>query len=105
MRFEGPLNFVPQDFQKPFFQSTALFPLRLSPWGDGKTVMMIMKGISLSQLYPGNEGLIIRTRYNALQRSTIRDFQTWTGLRIPEEADGGDTGYGFDNQFHSRRAR
>lgn len=82
---QGPLHFVPQDFQKPFFHSTAMFPARISPWGDGKTLCMIMKGIALSQMYPGNEGLITRTRYNALQRSTIRDFQTWTGLKVPDQ--------------------
>lgn len=36
-------------------------------------------------LYPGNEGLIIRKQYNALQRSTIRDFTTWTGIKVPEQ--------------------
>jgi hypothetical protein len=46
---------------------------------------MIMKGMYLSMLYPGNEGLIIRKQYNALQRSTIRDFTTWTGIRVPEQ--------------------
>jgi len=85
MNFDGPLNFEPQGFQVPFYRSTALFPCRLAPWGDGKTLCMIMKGLMLSRLYPGNEGLIIRTRYNALQRSTIRDFQSWTGLRVPEQ--------------------
>lgn len=85
MKIEGPMNFVPQSFQGPFYRSTALFPCRLAPWGDGKTLCMIMKGMFLSLLYPGNEGLIIRTRYNALQRSTIRDFQAWTGLKVPEQ--------------------
>ena len=79
------IKFKPQKFQYPFFHSTAPFPCRVGPWGDGKTLNMIMKGVYLSMLYPGNEGLIIRKQYNALQRSTIRDFTSWTGIRVPEQ--------------------
>jgi hypothetical protein len=77
--------FTAQDYQKPFFESVADFPCRVGPWGDGKTLCMIMMGMTLSQLYPHNEGLIIRKRYNSLQRSTIRDFEDWTGLKVPEQ--------------------
>ena len=79
------LKFAPQEFQRGFYHSTDLYPARIAPWGDGKTLCMIMKGVVLSQMYPGNAGLIIRTRYNALQRSTIRDFQSWTGLHVPDQ--------------------
>jgi len=77
--------FNPQPHQKKFFDSTADFLFRVGPWADGKTLCMIMKGMYLSQLYPGNEGLIIRSKYNALQRSTIRDFTSWTGITVPEQ--------------------
>ena len=78
-------TFIPQVHQKRFFDSTAPYLCRVGPWGDGKTLSMIMKGMTLSQLYPGNEGLIIRSKYNALQRSTIRDFTDWTGIKVPEQ--------------------
>ena len=78
-------TFRPQEFQKTFAMSTAPFPCRVGPWCDGKTVCMIMMGIKLSQMYPGNEGLIIRKRFNALQRSTMRDFTKWTGIKVPEQ--------------------
>jgi hypothetical protein len=69
----------------PFMTSVAPFPARIAPWGDGKTACMIIMGLKLSQLYPGNEGLILRNQYKALQRSTIRDFEFWTGLQVPEQ--------------------
>jgi hypothetical protein len=75
--------FSPQDFQCPFYYSTAPFPARVAPWGDGKTLCMIMKGMALSHLYPDNHGLIIRTQYTALLNSTIQDFEKWTDLRVP----------------------
>lgn len=79
------IKFSPQWFQESFYLSTAAFPCRVGPWGDGKTLMIIMKGMALSRLYPGNNGLIIRKRYNALQRSTISDFTKWTELTVPEQ--------------------
>ena len=79
------LVFAPKDFQREFYDSTALFPGNIGPWGSGKTICAIMKGMVLSMLYPGNEGLIIRRRFNALIKSTIRDFTDWTGLKVSEQ--------------------
>jgi hypothetical protein len=45
---------------------------------------MIAKGVQLSLMYPGNEGLLLRSRFNALARSTMRDFETLTGLTVSE---------------------
>jgi hypothetical protein len=83
--FMGGMVFSPQEHQKRFFESTADFLCRVGPWADGKTLCMIMKIMYLCQLYPGNEALIIRSKFNALQRSTIRDFTTWTGITVPEQ--------------------
>jgi len=85
LKGQSEYYFKAQDFQLPFACSTSPFPCRVGPWGDGKTVCMIMMGIKLSQMYPGNEGLIIRKRFNALQRSTMRDFTKWTGIEVPEQ--------------------
>jgi hypothetical protein len=79
------MTFSPQDFQIPFVMSTAPTVCSIGPWGDGKTTMMIMKGLNLSQLYVDNEGLIIRRRFNALQKTTISEFTRWTGLKVPEQ--------------------
>jgi hypothetical protein len=73
------------DFQWPFVASVADYLFRVAPWGDGKTLCSIIKGMFLSQLYPGNEGLIIRKRYNALERSTMQDFERWTGMKVPTQ--------------------
>ena len=77
--------FKPQTFQRPFLESTSLFPGYVAPWGSGKTLCMIVKGMILSQMYPGNQGLIIRSQYRSLQKSTIKDFQAWTGLKVPDQ--------------------
>lgn len=76
-------RYKPQDFQAAFFNSTVEFPCRVAPWGDGKTLTAIAKGVYLSLLYPGNEGLIMRLRHNALMRSIQNDFELVTGLRVP----------------------
>lgn len=82
---QAKLIFAPKnDEQREYFNSTARFPGYIGPWGNGKTICSIMKGIALSQQYIGNEGLIIRTRYNALCKSTMRDFTDWTGLKVSD---------------------
>lgn len=81
---EHTKQYVPMEFQKDFYRSTASYACRVAPWGDGKTLTAIMKGLKLSFLYPGNEGLILRLQYNALARSTMADFERWTDLRVPK---------------------
>ncbi len=80
---ENTMTYKPMEFQKDFYQSTVEFPCRVAPWADGKTLTGIMKGLKLCFLYPGNEGLILRYQFNALVRSTMADFESWTGLRVP----------------------
>jgi hypothetical protein len=46
---------------------------------------MIIKGLILSMMYPGNEGLLIRRQFKALERSTMRDFEKWTGFKVPSQ--------------------
>ena len=77
--------FKPLKYQWPFLASIADYLFRVAPWGDGKTLCAIIKCMYLCQLYPGNEGLIIRKRYNALERSTMQDFERWTGLKVPTQ--------------------
>lgn len=45
-------------------------------FGSGKTRVLCMKGVFLSQLYPGNRGLIVRKNFNTLEKSTL-----WTLLK------------------------
>ena len=74
---------VPQPFQEKFLLSTARFPAYISAWGTGKTLMMITKGIMLSNLYHGNLGMIVRKTERSLRKSTIRDFEDYTRIKVP----------------------
>jgi hypothetical protein len=79
------MAFTPEVFQRPFMQSTCRFPAFIGAWGTGKTLCGIMKGIMLSLMYPGNSGIIIRKTFKSLSRSTIKDFENWTGLKVGEQ--------------------
>ena len=70
------------DFQSEFLLSTARFPNMTSAWGTGKTMAAIGKGVTLSGLYPGNKGLILRKNMTDLRDSTMADFVTYTGLKV-----------------------
>ena len=73
----------PQPFQRRFLFSTALFPAYIAAWGTGKTLMMITKGLMLSNLYHGNLGMIVRKTETSLRKSTIRDFEDYTKIKVP----------------------
>ena len=85
----------PKKFQADFLYSTARFPAFGAGWGTGKTMFGIMKGLDLSEKYPGNLGLICRKKFVDLRDSTMRDFERYTGLTINrerKEVEIGDTG-------------
>lgn len=54
----------------------------ISAWGTGKSMSMIMKGLQLSKDYPNNLGLVCRKTYKSLQKSTIKDFENYTKLKV-----------------------
>jgi len=74
---------MPQPFQSAFLDSTARFPAIGAGWGSGKTMFGIMKGLGLSDKYPGNLGLICRKKFVDLRDSTMRDFTRYTNIPIP----------------------
>lgn len=73
-----------QGFQNDFFVSRKRFPGFISAWGTGKTMTAIMKGILLSQVYKNNLGLIVRKKFTDLRDSTLKDFERYTGLHVPQ---------------------
>jgi len=81
---EHEFRVQPQDFQERFLFSTVRFPAYIAAWGTGKTLMMIAKGIYLSSLYRGNLGMIVRKTETSLRKSTIRDFEDYTRIRVPQ---------------------
>lgn len=78
---EKKINFEPK--QAAFFESTARFPCFKASWGTGKTMTAIFKGILLSNIYKNNLGLIVRRKFTDLRDSTLKDFERYTGLKVP----------------------
>jgi len=76
-------HIIPKKFQSDFLDSRARFPAMGSGWGTGKTMFAIMKGLDLSEEYPGNLGLICRKKFVDLRDSTIRDFTRYTNIKVP----------------------
>jgi len=77
-------KFIFEPFQKAFINSTARFPCFKAGWGTGKTTCALIKGLILSDAYQGNLGLIVRKKYTDLRDSTLKDFERYTGLHVPQ---------------------
>lgn len=60
-------NLELESFQMEFMNSTARHPNMTAAWGTGKTMLGILKGCKLSELYPGNKGLILRKNMTDLR--------------------------------------
>jgi len=73
-----------EPFQYSFFTSIARYPGMVSSWGTGKTMWALMKGILLSRFYEENLGLVVRSKFTDLRDSTMKDFERYTGLTIPQ---------------------
>ena len=71
-----------EKFQGDFVLSKDRFPAMISAWGTGKTMSALYKGFILSNRYPNNLGLVMRSNYKDLLNSTMKDFEQYTGLVI-----------------------
>jgi len=98
---QAQLSYAPKtDEQREFFNSTARYPGFIGPWGNGKTLSAIMKGMALSKMYTDNEGLVTRSRYNALCKTTMKDFTDWTGIHVSETKQVVDIQEGTTSRIH-----
>ena len=77
-------SFHLKPFQSEFIYSDARFPALIAGWGSGKTMCGIMRGIILSEKIKNNSGLIVRREFTDLRDSTIKDFQDYTGIKVPD---------------------
>ncbi len=77
-------KFIFEPFQKRFINSTTRFPCFKAGWGTGKTTCAIVKGLILSDAYKENLGLIVRKKFTDLRDSTLKDFERYTGLHVPQ---------------------
>lgn len=66
-------GFIFDDFKFKFLKSS---------WATGKTLALILAGIAESERYDDNLGIIFRKEFTDLRDSTIKDFETYTGLKV-----------------------
>lgn len=74
-------------WQTEFVQSNAKFPSMFSAWGTGKDLSALTRCMIFSQETEDNLGLVLRAEYKDLADSTIRDFETYTGIKVNSEAN------------------
>lgn len=68
--------------QAGFIMSDSRYPAYVAAWGTGKTTAGIGRSMRLSEQYPNNLGVIFRKEYTDLKDSTVKDFESYTGLRV-----------------------
>lgn len=76
------LKFDLMEWQEKFIFADYKFKFLKSAWGTGKTLALILAAIRESQEYSNNVGVIFRKEYEDLRDSTIKDFETYTGLKV-----------------------
>lgn len=78
------MQIILNPYQWNFMTSRERFPGLVSGWGTGKTLCLIQRSVLLSQCYRDNLGLVVRKVYKDLADSTIKDFELYTGLKVPQ---------------------
>jgi hypothetical protein len=78
------MKFKTKWFQWDFFKATNRFPSMVAGWGTGKTAFALFKGISLSESYKDNLGVIVRSKFTDLRDSTMKDYTTYTKKSVPQ---------------------
>lgn len=70
--------------QVDFIGSCEQFPAYIAAVGTGKSTSLIAKALFHSKESPGNLGVIVRRQFTDLRNSTIKDFESYTGLKVNE---------------------
>lgn len=71
-------------YQFGFLTSLKRFPGIIAGWGTGKTMNAILKGYIHSHAFKNNLGLVVRKNFTDLRDSTLKDFERYTGLKVPQ---------------------
>ena len=69
-------------WQDEFVFSQARYPAMISGWGTGKTMCGIARAMKYSTEIPNNLGIIFRKQLVDLADSTIKDFESYTDLKV-----------------------
>lgn len=81
------LKFKLKPYQHKFYESKKRFPAIISAIGTGKTMVMLFKIAKFCEDYPNSLALIVRKEFTDLKDSTIKDFETYFGVRVPNDKD------------------
>lgn len=79
-------------YQAEFLQSTDRFISMIASIGTGKTYMMLLKIWQYCEQYPNSLALVVRKEFTDLHDSTIKDFETYFGVKV-----GSDKNYQMAN--------
>ena len=71
-----------KQFQYDFISSTKRYPAMVGGWGIGKDLSTIARAMYQSELHKNNLGMIARLEATDLADSTIKDFESYTGLKV-----------------------
>lgn len=74
-------------FQWDFMTSEARFPALVAGWGTGKTMFGLFKVLEQCRTHKDNLWLVVRKEFTDLRDSTMKDFEDYTGLKIPINKD------------------
>ena len=77
------VELTPSQFD--FLHSKARHPAFVGGWSVGKTLAAISRGIIYSKAIPNNLGVIFRKTARSLHDSTLRDFETYTSLKVDSD--------------------
>lgn len=84
------VELTPSQFD--FLYSKARHPAFVGGWNVGKTFTAISRAVIYSKAIPNNLGVIFRKTARSLNDSTLRDFETYTGLKV-----GADRNFTYPN--------
>ncbi len=56
-------------------------------WGTGKTMCAIFRSLLYTKGIPNNLGIIFRKTFRSLEDSTLKDFEKYTGIKVPSNRD------------------
>lgn len=73
-------NLIPP--QSGFLRTEARYPAYVASWATGKSLTGIGKAMAQSEEFPNNLGIIFRKEFTDLRDSTIKDFESYTGLHV-----------------------
>lgn len=81
------LTFNLKKYQTEFVLSSAKYPALVAGWGTGKDLCAILRALDFAREDEDNLGLILRNEYKDLADSTIRDFTTYTGIKVNSDGN------------------